>query len=121
MKALLFNLLGVVVLVSACGYNNTELPQGFDSTAGAGGLPTFSTVSQQVLRPYCTDCHSNAGGNPFGVNLETYANTKPILEEIWDAVESCRMPKSGCLPDNAKSILEKWIQSGAQDDEKKGS
>ena len=111
-------LVSILFLLTACGYNNTHLneaavPSG-GSNLGAGGTAVdFATVKAQVFEPYCIRCHSAAGGNTAGVNLEAYANVFTQLSRITGAVNSSFMPKNGVLPSGAKSLLNAWAQAGA--------
>ncbi len=106
-------------LLFGCGYENTALPGGVNPREGSsGGLPIgtvtdFATVKVQVFEPYCLSCHSTAGGNRGGVNLESYASVAQVLSRIQSAVVSGVMPPRSPLPEDRKALLLAWIQSGA--------
>jgi uncharacterized membrane protein len=73
----------------------------------------FQMVFQKVIGPRCTECHSDRAGNLGAVNLETYANTLALLQEIRDDIMTSRMPKNR-PPLNAeeKQMLLAWIDAG---------
>jgi Planctomycete cytochrome C len=76
--------------------------------------PGLDTVQTFVFQPYCIRCHSNAGGNPHGVNLETYNNILLNLPGIMDqAAVKKAMPPEHPLPDKIQQLLINWISNGA--------
>ncbi len=108
----------LILLAFGCGYNNTTLPE--DSLNGSNqNLNTgnqsldFATIKSQVFQGYCLRCHSLAGGNKGGINLEVYGNVNPLVQRISSAVSSGFMPQSGTLPGPIKLLLLNWIQAGA--------
>jgi hypothetical protein len=107
------------IFLWSCGYNNTEIPGADGGTRGgqegSSGLSPidYTTVKSQILDPQCLRCHSNAGGNRGGVNLETFANVKAYLNRIQQAVTSGFMPPTGPLSASQKNIINQWISSGA--------
>ncbi len=113
----LFIVLGIFLI--GCGYNNTQIPADAQPL-GNDGLSQvdpanldFATVRAQVFQPHCFQCHSQAGGNRAGVNLESYANVNSRLATIQNAVNSGAMPPSGSLPTATRALLNNWIQAGA--------
>lgn len=111
-------ILFVCFFLSACGYNNTEVLEGGVPLPGEGGAGNngpvdFKMINSQVLQPYCFRCHSQAGGNKGGINLETYSQVKPKISRIKGAIESGFMPQNSTLPAGPKSMLIAWINSGA--------
>ena len=80
-----------------------------------GGVSvSYEFVKAQVFQPYCISCHSSAGGNPNGVNLETYSNTIQNLAAIENqAITKGTMPPSHALPTSTQDILSQWIAAGA--------
>ncbi len=108
-------ILALSLSVTACGYKHTGLPG--DSAAngplGQGSSLSFTSVKAQVFQPYCIRCHSQAGGNKAGINLETYARVKPIITRVKAAVNTNFMPQSGPLNDTSKAILNAWADAGA--------
>lgn len=109
----------LLLILSGCGYNNTKLPtdaapsQGSGGTNGPEAVLDFATVKAQVFQNNCIRCHSLAGGNKAGVNLENYSSVKPLAQSILSAVNSGFMPPSGTLPSAAKTLLTNWVQAGA--------
>lgn len=107
----------ILFFLVSCGYNNSEIAQPNQGvpTGSNGSAPTatdFTLIKAQVFQPYCLRCHSAAGGNRGGINLETYASVKPLLTRIKSAVNSGFMPPSGPLPDATKKLLIDWIDAG---------
>ena len=93
------------------------VPIGLSGENNAQGSPgaalDFLAVKSQFFEPQCLRCHSNAGGNRGGVNLETYVNVSNFLSRVQSAVNSGVMPPSGSLSTSMKSILNNWISAGA--------
>lgn len=114
-----------LALFTSCGYNNTKktptAPTASLKDSGTGtGLdktPTqidFARIKSQIFEPKCFKCHSDAGGNKDGINLETYTNVKSRIENILSAIKDNSMPKSGQpLSAEDKELLEKWVKAGA--------
>jgi len=99
---------------SACGYKNTELKESpISGNLSQEGVITFATIKNQILGPQCLRCHSSAGGNRGGVNLETYANVKARLTGIQSAINNNFMPPSGALAQNLKTLFNTWVTGGA--------
>lgn len=74
----------------------------------------FAYIREKIFEPRCFKCHSEKGGNRDDINLETYENVKPIVQEILAAVKDNSMPrKAPPLSDSDKALLEKWISEGA--------
>lgn len=111
------------VLLSGCGYQNTELPnrttQSGQQETSNGEIDTdnisFLTVRNEVFTPACLQCHSNAAGNFAGINLESYDRVQPILDRIYNSVNSGFMPLGGALTDEQKELLFRWIAQGAKE------
>lgn len=77
---------------------------------------SYEKVFQEVLRPRCINCHSNAGGNRGGVNLETFENVSAAAAKIEETIKSGSMPrpKTKPLTPEQKDLILKWIAEGAQ-------
>lgn len=74
----------------------------------------YAEVFQTVLGPRCVGCHSSAGGNQGGVNLETYEATVPLALRIEKAtVTDKTMPKGQALSDAEMQIIATWLSQGA--------
>lgn len=114
----------MTIFLANCGYQNTQLPAdannndpGINNANGNGNGTTngvdFASVKSNVFVVYCLRCHSQAGGNKGGINLESYAGVRASLSLISNAVNSGMMPPSGALPAVKINILNTWIQMGA--------
>ncbi len=112
------------ILINGCGYDNTTLeksnPNSEQKTEEGPGDPddqasplNFALIYANILKPKCVRCHSDEGGNPHGVNLETYTNVLAVVDEIQLQVSSGKMPKRGSLLESEKELLFKWIEIGA--------
>lgn len=102
---------------SGCNYNRSKL-------APDGGGPTgndfntanmdYKSVDQSVIGPRCASCHSVAGGNQGGVNLESYASIRSLIPQIFNrALEKRDMPPSGPLSEREALMLKAWLELGA--------
>ncbi len=104
-------------IFTSCGYEQMGLPEHRQGTSvGSGTSIDFVTVKAQVFDLYCLQCHSTAGGNRAGINLETYANVKSIVARIDSAVRGGVMPPRTTLPAAAKDLLIAWIEGGAPEE-----
>jgi uncharacterized membrane protein len=59
---------------------------------------SFAEVNEKVIKTNCTQCHSAAGGNRGGVNLETYDNVFVNRLEVKFQVENGSMPTKRGTP-----------------------
>jgi mono/diheme cytochrome c family protein len=119
-KALIKNTLVALTIVSAfaaCNYKvdkRAASPGGVDSTVEGAKNVDFETIRSNVFQPRCYQCHSAAGGNKSGVNVETYAAVKQELAEIKASIEDNSMPKNQApLSDEQKHLFMSWITAGA--------
>jgi mono/diheme cytochrome c family protein len=116
---LVLALLTSAVFVSCNSYTPKQTSTNDGNAAASGGqpgytVPTYAYTFAQVFQPYCISCHSSAGGNSGGVNLETYSNTIQNLTNINSAVLVTQiMPPSHPIPALAQNILKEWINGGA--------
>lgn len=113
MKKLLLGLFGVL---ASCGYNNMKTdtiknPTG-EQKLGDDKID-FAVISTQIFQPHCLSCHSQAGGNRAGVNLENYTNTKPFAELVKSEIVDDSMPPDGPLSDEKKKLVVAWVNAGA--------
>jgi uncharacterized membrane protein len=78
----------------------------------------FAIVSEQVLKPKCLHCHSDAQKNSGGVNLERFDSVLSELDDISKDIRSGEMPKAPVQPLSLeeKNLLLAWIQMGAPKD-----
>jgi hypothetical protein len=107
-----------LLLFSGCGYNNTQVPEPDplakpNGNNAVNGSIVFADIKSQIFDPNCIRCHSVVGGNRAGINLETYSNVQPILQNIANAVSSGAMPPTGGLPNGLKNLVAQWIAAGA--------
>ena len=120
MKKKISLILIVLSLLGGCGYSNTELPieaEGVNNITNPNNNLSqgidYKFVNQNVFAPKCIRCHSNAGGNKGGINLESYAQVKQNIAKIQDAVIVQQfMPPAGPLTEDLRGILSQWIDKG---------
>jgi mono/diheme cytochrome c family protein len=117
----------VNLLLMGCGYSHTEITKPVSSGAvsgnpetGTGGGsqplpsgPDYQAIRTQIFQPHCLRCHSQAGGNRGGINLESFTNVKNNTTVTLQAVKSGFMPPSGPLDPQLVTLLETWIKAGA--------
>jgi uncharacterized membrane protein len=105
--------IGVLFIFSACN-SYTPKDQGGQVDANTLSATTnFAAIQSQIIKPYCIMCHSGAGGNQGGVNLETYANVKTYADRIKDTIVKGTMPPGRPLAKNQQEALISWIENGA--------
>ena len=120
MKALRLSLaiaFALVVLTSAaCNYN--KLHDSAAATSGKIGTESldnvdYAFVQNNVIAPKCLACHSAAGGNQGGTNLENLKAVRALMSRVsYRAIERRDMPPSG-LGERDLMILKNWIEQGA--------
>lgn len=73
----------------------------------------FQEVDQAVFASSCTRCHGGPGG-AGGVDTSTFAGVKANLSNIFNAIETGRMPRGGppVSADNV-NLVAAWINIGA--------
>ncbi len=104
-----------VLLVTACnetvvknaGNNPFVDPQ----RCGTKAL-SYTSINAQVFAPNCIQCHASGG-----LNLATYEGVTANLNRAKDAILGNRMPPSGPLSLDDKTLLLNWIAQGAPLDE----
>lgn len=102
--------------LGACNYNRTH---GEGPATGVVNLQNvsqidYSVVKGAILDSRCVSCHSNAGGNQGGTNLETYSNVRRFRDRIvFRAGVRKDMPPRGPLSDSAIQLLREWVNRGA--------
>ncbi len=76
---------------------------------------TYELVRNKIFKFRCFACHSTAGGNADGLNLETYFNTVDEIDDIYEEVSEGRMPLPPRPPLNQieRTTLLRWIDIGA--------
>lgn len=85
--------------------------QGGEGQQPAG--PNFQIIRTQILQANCLKCHSAAGGNKAGVNLETYETVLRNLSSVEAVVADGSMPPRGPLSQELQALFLRWIQLGA--------
>ena len=110
-------LAGAALALGACNYNHVK-KEGARGARGAQGETMlaasldYASVRQNILGPECLRCHSSAGGNQGGLNLETYPQVRANLSRIYyRSIEKKDMP-SGGLGEAQYQILKAWIDAG---------
>lgn len=114
---LLVSGLSLAFTLTACNFNKQNV-----NTDNEAAVPVtaadlnYANVNNKVISPYCLSCHSAAGGNRAGVNLETYASIIGKLELVQaTTILERSMPPSGesQLNSSAYALLKAWIEAGA--------
>jgi uncharacterized membrane protein len=121
----------LAIALAGCNYNEAKVGAGLGeagqsapgqvvcqtsgpaSSVSLAQVLDFAAVNQAVFIPHCTRCHSTAGRDRGGVNLETYANVISWRREIESAVGTDFMPPRVPLSPDLKSMLSQWFASGA--------
>ena len=108
-------LIAFVFFLTACNYNRTKMKDaGSDARGLQSGEPVDFKSVQSVLRARCVSCHSNAGGNLGGTNLETYASVRAKLNRVlYRSTEMKDMPPRRPLNDLEQALLKEWADAGA--------
>ena len=107
----------ITLLLTGCGnYHESYVKQGDKRIVDRKAFKTFSfeAIRAIVFAPKCLHCHSSEFGDKGKVNLETYAKTFPIIQQIKASVERNQMPyQEAPLSEEDKLLLFKWIEHGA--------
>lgn len=74
----------------------------------------YTLISSRILQPNCVGCHSDAGNNRGGVNLETYFNVREEIEDALKEIQRGRMPPRSRPPlsDVEVETLRQWVSLG---------
>ncbi|MES2746012.1 MAG: hypothetical protein V4655_11325 [Bdellovibrionota bacterium] len=112
----LLSFLTLVMLAGACNFQDIKV----DDTQEFGSFTdadlNYVTIKERILTPYCLSCHSAAGGNRGGINLEVYDSIASRLATIRrTTIEAKTMPPSSSpqLPAEAIQLLDAWLTAGA--------
>lgn len=75
----------------------------------------FTLVKERIFAFHCLSCHSDAGGNRDGVNLETYERVYKKLDDLEDVIRDGEMPPRSrpALSLLEKNVLLRWVRLGA--------
>ncbi len=113
-------LLGVILLLTSCYYDNEEELYGV--TPCKTQNISYAQDIVPVLQNQCYVCHGNASAssNGAGINLEGYANisaylnsnSKTLLGAIKQELGYAPMPRGGRLDNCTISQIESWINAG---------
>lgn len=107
-------------ILGGCNYSLSKSPLSFQQggtgafeTLPPGTVVSYSVINTSIMQPKCLECHSSAGGDAGGINLETYENVTSNLNIIKSEVASDSMPKNRTkLTAKQKEILFAWIDAG---------
>ena len=101
-------------LLSGCNFKDEKnTPTQPTVTLDPNQAIKFTEVKAKVFSASCS-CHSPAGGNLGGINLDTFALVKNSLAAIKrTSLDSTRMPPGSPLSSNAAAVLRTWIEQGA--------
>lgn len=109
-------------LLTSCNYKELKsAPNESDIPITVSELkdPDFEIVMTKVIGPKCLECHSSAGGQRGGVNLETYRSVMRSLPQVKADILDGSMPKQRrALSAEQKELILTWIEKGAP--EKRG-
>ncbi len=118
----------LILLLSFLFFISCDTENTADSTApvlppppAASGVSpiTFKMVNEQVIATNCSQCHSVAGGNKGGINLEGYTNTFNRVDALRETVvtRANHMAPMPALSEAQTKLLLAWIDSGAPETE----
>jgi mono/diheme cytochrome c family protein len=83
----------------------------------AGRIPGYNTINQLILTPHCAECHMN-GKSSGGVALDSYANAKSALTQIYQAVSvSQSMPEGSTTSAVEQSLVTAWYDAGGPEND----
>lgn len=110
----------ICAIQAGCNYSSNKTPLNFQQgksgleSIPAGTIVSYSVIHTSIMQPKCIECHSSAGGDAGGINLENYENVAANLGIIKGEVASDSMPKNrGKLTAKQKELLFTWIDAGA--------
>ena len=97
---------------------DSEAGVAFDGGGGGvGGSTTASVSYSKTIAPMMakscatsTTCHS--AGNPWSVDLDTYAGVKANATASISAIQGHTMPPSGTFSDSDLKSLQAWVNAG---------
>jgi uncharacterized membrane protein len=106
-------IVGITLQLVGCNYSLTKTPQVNDGI-GEVQVLSFQTVNKSIIQPKCLECHSSAGGDAGGINLESYEQVMRHISSIQSEIASDSMPKNrGKLTAREKKMVLDWIVAGA--------
>jgi uncharacterized membrane protein len=113
----------LALISSSCAYHQAKEAEGGDQPGTVAAdltvIPGFAMVRDQVFGPSCVGCHGSTRAAK-GVKLDTYATASQFLDRIQArALNEQTMPPAASLSPAQKSLLKRWLDAGAPEQEKK--
>jgi uncharacterized membrane protein len=98
---------------------NDEIGGGIGGGGGTPAIPaTFASVNSRIIQPLCVSCHGAGSANGSLVNynaVRVYVTPNSLAgSELWQQVALNQMPQAAPLNAELKSLLQRWILEGAQ-------
>ena len=121
-RTLFFMISGIIVLSIGCSkQNETELNKSIVPSVCNTDSLSYSKDIVPILQNYCYSCHGNGNtGGSGGINLDGYANLKPMADnghlvgEVTHAPGFIGMPfDQPKMPDCEVSKIVAWVDQGA--------
>ena len=111
-----------MLFLFGCNYNQSKvssdkMPATTQKITSPDQL-TYKLVKESVLLNACLKCHSEAGGNKGGINLENFENVFKNSHQIRIEVAGGTMPPTGKLSEEQIKIVTDWIDAGAAENGK---
>ncbi|RZA24759.1 MAG: hypothetical protein EOP10_08930 [Proteobacteria bacterium] len=114
----LLSFLTLVLLAGACNFQDLKVDETQEFGSFTDADLNYATINQRIITPYCLSCHSAAGGNRGGINLESYdsiASRLPTIRRTTITQKTMPPSSSPQLPPEAIQLLDAWITAGATD------
>ena len=115
-------LLAASLLFFGCSYNESKIKDEkappLTQKITSPEQITYKLVHESVLQNACLRCHSAAGGNRGGINLESYQNVFKNSHQIRIEVAGATMPPSDKLTAEQIKLVTDWIDAGASENGK---
>lgn len=101
-------ILALLSILSCNSYIRKDKGDGVTLTAEEALNPSYATIQNKIVQPYCLSCHGSDGG----VNLENYANVVRFINPMSASIEHGYMPPGQPLPNDLKQLLSTWVANG---------
>ena len=98
------SILLILILISSCTYN--------EITFCEINSPSFNECVKPIFDDNCVSCHSVIGGNLL--HLTTFEEISSFDSSVLLDRINTDMPTTGIMSAAEISIIEKWINDGAQ-------
>jgi hypothetical protein len=87
------------------------------TTGGTGGSTTATVSYSKTIAPImakscATSSTCHASGNPWGVDLDTYAGVKSNAAKSISDIQTQKMPPSGTFSASDLKSLQDWVNAG---------